>query len=68
LGLSRDGGFVGGAEAGIIQDALKLRQEQIANLLLLTEKLLIQRIDAGKLLVGQLPCLILRTTSHETPL
>jgi len=65
LRLSGDGSFVRGAEAGIIQNILKLWHEQIADLLLLAKKLLVQRIDVGKLLVGQLPCLILCTASHE---
>src|SRR5207249_1221592 len=67
LRLSGDGSFVRGAEAGIIQNILKLWHEQIADLLLLAKELLVQRIDVGKLLVGQLPCLILCTASHETP-
>src|SRR5256885_1270467 len=67
LRLSGDGSFVRGAEAGIIQNILKLWHEQIADLLLLAKELLVQRIDVGKLLVGQLPCLVLCTASHGTP-
>src|SRR5882757_2548633 len=64
LRLSGDGSFIGGAEAGIIQNILKLWHEQIADLLLLAKELLVQRINVGKLLVGQLPCLVLCTASH----
>ena len=52
LGLSGDGGFIRGAEARIVQDALKLRVEQIAGLLLLIQELLVLGVDVGELLVG----------------
>src|SRR2546428_495521 len=42
LRLSGDGCFVGRAQAGIVQNALILREEQVASLLLLAEKLLVQ--------------------------
>jgi hypothetical protein len=54
LGLAGDGSFVGGAQAGIVQDALKLRIEQVTGLLLLIQELLVLRIDVGELLVGQI--------------
>jgi len=47
---------------------LKLWHEQISDLLLLAKELLIQRINVGKLLVGQLPRLVLCTASHGSPL
>jgi len=52
LRLPRDRGFVRGAEAGIIQNALKLREQQIADLLLLAKELLVERVNAGALLIG----------------
>src|SRR5262249_5315938 len=58
-------GLVRGTEAGIIENILKSRVHQVAGLLLLTEELLIQRVDIGKLLVGELTCLRLSATAHD---
>jgi len=66
LRLSGDGRFVGRAKAGIVQDALILREQKIADLLLLAEKLLIERVQAGKLLIGELTCVVL-CAAHGTP-
>jgi len=66
LGLVRDGRLVRWAETGIVQDALILREQEIADLLLLVEKLLVQCIGAGKLLLRQLPCLV-ECARHEKP-
>jgi hypothetical protein len=52
LGLAYYRGFVRGAEAGIIQNALVLRKQKIPDLLLLAEKLLVKRVDVVELLVG----------------
>jgi hypothetical protein len=54
LGLAGDGGFVGGAEAGIVQNALELRVELIAGLLLLIQELLVLGVDVGELLIGEI--------------
>jgi hypothetical protein len=54
LGLAGDGSFVGGAQARIVQDALELRVEQIAGLLLLIEELLVLGVDVGELLIGEI--------------
>jgi hypothetical protein len=62
--LRGDSGFVGGAEAGIIEDALVLRREEAAKLLLLAEEALIESVDAGELLVGELLCLGLGAAGH----
>src|SRR5262249_15995331 len=67
LRIGRDGGLVGWAQARIVGYALELRIQQAAGLLLLAEKLLVQRVDIGKLLVGQLTCLSLCTASHGMP-
>ena len=45
-------GFVRGAEARIVQNALKLRQQHVADLLLLAKELLVERVNAGALLIG----------------
>lgn len=44
LRLAGDRGFVGGTEAGIVQDALKLREQEIPDLLLLAKELLVERV------------------------
>jgi hypothetical protein len=54
LRLAGHRGFVRRAQAGIVQDALVLRQKQIPDLLLLAEKLLIERVDGGAPLIGHL--------------
>ena len=59
-----DGGFVGGAEAGIVEDALELRRENAAELLLLAEEALVECVDAGKLLIGKLLRLGLGAAGH----
>ena len=41
-------GFVGRAEAGIVEDALKLREQQIADLLVLAEELLVERVQTDE--------------------
>jgi hypothetical protein len=64
LRLSGHRSFVRRAEAGIVQDALVLRQEHVPDLLLLAEELLIERVNVGALLIGHLPCLRLCATSH----
>jgi len=65
LGLAGDGSFVGGAEAGVVQDALELRVEQIAGLLLLIQELLVLGVDIGELLIGEIHRLCLGAT-HKT--
>src|SRR6267154_2752642 len=57
LGLSGHRGFVGRAEAGIVENALKLRNQRVANLLLLAEELLVHRVEAGELLISELASL-----------
>ena len=59
-----DFGFVRGAQAGIIQNALVLRKQKIPDLLLLAEKLLIERVNLCALLIGHLACRCLCTASH----
>jgi len=54
LRVAGDRSLVGWAEAGIVQDALVLREQRIANLLLRAEKLIVQRVGVGQLLVGKL--------------
>jgi hypothetical protein len=54
LGLAGDGSFVGGTEAGVVQDTLELGDQYIADLLLRTKKLLVRRVDVGELLIGEL--------------
>jgi len=66
LRLPGHGGFVGRAEAGIIQDALILRQQSASDLLLLAEELLVERVNVGALLVGHLPGVGLCAASHGT--
>src|SRR5690242_4405042 len=66
LRLTGDGGLVGGTQAGIVQNALVLRKEQIADLLLLAKKLLVERVETGELLIGELACVIL-SARHEAP-
>lgn len=65
LRLSRHRCFVRRAESGIVQNILKLRQEEIPDLLLVPEKLLVHCVDVRELLIGQLPRLCLCATSHE---
>src|SRR6266850_1374952 len=65
LRLAGDRGFVRGAQAGIIQNALVLRKQKIPDLLLLAEKLLVERVNSGALLIGHLPCLCLCAASHR---
>src|SRR5262249_18530534 len=57
---------VGGAETRIVQNTLKLRGQQIADLLLLAEKLLVERVQAGELLIGELTSEIL-SAGHGVP-
>ena len=64
LRLSGDGGLIGGAQAGIREDALVLRIQGVAGLLLLIQELLIQSVGVGELLVGELQCMCLRSASH----
>src|SRR6266849_409410 len=58
-------GFVSGAQTGIVQDALKLREKQIPNLLLIAQQLLVQRVDAGELFIRQLAWHVLRKHGNE---
>jgi hypothetical protein len=54
LGLAGDGGFVGGTEAGVVQDALELSVEQIVTLLLLIKELRGLVVDVREILIGEL--------------
>ena len=56
LRLAGHRSLVRGAQAGIVQDALVLRHQKISHLLMLAEKLLVERVDVGALLIGHLPC------------
>lgn len=64
LRVRGDGGFVSGAKAGIVEDALELRRQDAAELLLLAEKALVEGVDAAELLVGELLGLGLGATGH----
>jgi len=66
LRLRGDRGLVGGTKARITGNALELRHERVAELLLIAEKLLVQRIDAGELLVGELLRCYLSATAHDS--
>jgi hypothetical protein len=44
--------LIRGAQAGIVQDALILRQKRVADLLVLAQKLLVQCVGAGELLIS----------------
>jgi hypothetical protein len=59
-----DGGFVGGAEAGIVEHALELRREDAAELLLLAEEALVECVDARKLRISELLRLSLGAAGH----
>src|SRR5882762_9068633 len=65
LRLAGHRGFVRRAQAGIVQYALVLRQEHVPDLLLLAEKLLIERVDAGALLIGHFARDVLREHRDE---
>jgi hypothetical protein len=65
LRLRGNRGFVGGTQAGIVGNTLKLRHERIAELLLIAEQLLVQRVDAGQLLVGEFAWDVLRKNRDE---
>ena len=67
LRLRGNRSFVGGTQAGIVGNALKLRHQQVAELLLIAEQLPVQRVDAGELLIGELLRLCLSATAHGTP-
>ena len=64
LRLRSDGGFVGGTEAGIVEDALELRREDAAELLLLAEEALVESVDARELLIGEILSLGLSAAGH----
>ncbi len=66
LGLAGDGSFVGRTEARIVQNALILRKQEIADLLLLAKELLVERVQAGELLIGELASVVLGA-GHEAP-
>src|SRR5262249_52350059 len=57
LGGAGDGGFIGWTKAGIGEDGLVLREQRVADLLLRAEELIVERVDAGELLVGEFLCL-----------
>src|SRR6266403_1369850 len=67
LRLPGDRGLVRRTEARIVQDALIQRQKRASDLLLLAEELLVERVNVGALLIGQLACLCLRT-GHKPPM
>src|SRR6266852_5067908 len=67
LRLPSHRGFVRRAQAGIVENALKLRQQRVTDLLLLAEELLIERVDIGSLLIGHLPGVDLCAASHGSP-
>src|SRR6266852_311186 len=67
LRLAGHRGFVRRAEAGIVENILKLRQQQVSDLLLLAEELLVERVDIGALLIGHLPRVGLCAASHGSP-
>jgi hypothetical protein len=60
LRLSGYRGSVRGAQAGIVQDGLVLRQQRVSDLLLLAEKLLVERVDIGALLISHFARHVLR--------
>src|SRR6266851_4701629 len=64
LRLAGHRGFVRRAEAGIVQNALILRQEHVSDLLLLAEELLVERVNIGALLISHLPRVGLCAASH----
>src|SRR6266403_4682757 len=64
LRLAGNRGLVRGAQAGIVQNTLVLRNQKIPDLLLLAEKLLIERVNLCALLIGHLACGCLCTASH----